>query len=67
MGNGEAGEHTADELLELAAEMRVVVEHNAGAYREEAAHDSGSSDDDADHEADDEGEEGQQVGRELVV
>ena len=43
------------------------VEHNADAYREEAAHDSGSSDDDADHEADNEGEEGQQVGRELVV
>ena len=46
-------EYSADQLLELAAEMRL--EHNADTYRQEATHADASSDDDA--EADDEGEE----------
>ena len=50
-------DYTAKQLLELAADMRV--EHNADAYREEAARASASSDggSSADEEADDEEEE----------
>ena len=50
-------EYTAKQLLELAADMRV--EHNADAYREEAARAGASSDggSSADEEADDEEEE----------